>query len=96
MEDRGLKKRLTKVNVVRGTPKGRTSEKKRRTRPECNKGIRDRGARQSILRRNGRRVYEALRHKFEPEAVKIAFESSTGGRDTVEVPAPAEAEEVVP
>jgi hypothetical protein len=40
MTDRGLKKRRTEVSVVRGTPKGRTSEERRRTRPECNSGIR--------------------------------------------------------
>jgi hypothetical protein len=81
MEDRSLKKRRTKVDVVGRTPKGRTSEKKRRTHPECNNGIRDRGAKQSILRRNGRRMYEALQHKFEPEAVKIVVESYIGLRE---------------
>jgi hypothetical protein len=40
LEDRSLKKRRTEVNIARGTPKGRTSEERRRTRPECNSGIR--------------------------------------------------------
>jgi hypothetical protein len=43
MEDRSLKKWRTKVNAVGGTPKGRTSKKRRRTRPKCNNGIRGRG-----------------------------------------------------
>jgi hypothetical protein len=74
MEDRGLKQRRTKDNVVRGAHK-------ERTRPVLKNGIRDRGARQSILRRNGRRVYEALRQKFETEAVKIAVGSPIGLRE---------------
>jgi hypothetical protein len=40
IENRGLKERRTKDNVVRGTPKGWRSEERRRTRPECNSGIR--------------------------------------------------------
>jgi hypothetical protein len=32
-------KRRTKVTVVQGAPEGRTDDKKRRTRPECNSGI---------------------------------------------------------
>jgi hypothetical protein len=67
MEGWGLKQWRTKDSVVLGAPK-------ERTRKECNNGIRDRSAR-LILRRNGRRMYEALRHKFESEAVKIVVES---------------------
>jgi hypothetical protein len=69
MEDRSLKQRRTKDNVVRGAPK-------ERTRPVFKNGVRDRGARQSILMRNERILYEAFRQKIEPEAVRIAVESS--------------------
>jgi hypothetical protein len=71
MEDRGLKQRRTKDHVVRGAPK-------ERTRLVCKNGVRDRGARQPILMRNGRTVFEALRQKFGSEAVKIAAELSIG------------------
>jgi hypothetical protein len=74
MEDRSLKQRRTKDNVIRGTSK-------EWTRPVFKNGVRDRGARQSMLMRNGRRLYEALWQKFEPEAVKIAAESSIRLRD---------------
>jgi hypothetical protein len=40
MEGRSLKQRQTQGNVARETPEGRTDEKRRRTRPECNSGIR--------------------------------------------------------
>jgi hypothetical protein len=40
MEGRSLKQRRPEYNVVRGTAEGRTDEKRRRTRPECNSGIR--------------------------------------------------------
>jgi hypothetical protein len=40
MGGRSLKKRRTKFNVVQGTPKDRTYEKRQRSRPECNDGIR--------------------------------------------------------
>jgi hypothetical protein len=38
-------KRRTKDDDVRRTPKGLTFKKRQWTRPECNSGIRDRGAR---------------------------------------------------
>jgi hypothetical protein len=40
MEGRSLKQRQIKGNVARETTEGRTDEKRRRTRPECNSGIR--------------------------------------------------------
>jgi hypothetical protein len=46
-------KRRTKLTVVKGAPEGRTEDKKRRTRPECNSGIR-RLSRTSGNRREGR------------------------------------------
>jgi hypothetical protein len=69
MEDRGLKQRRTRDNVVRGAPK-------ERTRKVFENGVRNRSARLSILRRNGRRrVHDAFRHKFETEAMKTAVGS---------------------
>jgi hypothetical protein len=69
MEGRGLKQRRAKDSIVRGAPK-------QRTRKVFENGIRDRSARLSILRRNKRRLHEAFRHKFEPEAAKLVVESS--------------------
>jgi hypothetical protein len=71
MEGRGLKQRRIKDNVVRGAPK-------ERTRKVFENDIRDRSARMSIMRRNGRRVQEAFRHKFEPETAKLVVESPIG------------------
>jgi hypothetical protein len=53
MEGRSLKHRKIQVNVARETPKERTCEKKGRTRPECNSGIR-RLSKTSGNRRGGR------------------------------------------
>jgi hypothetical protein len=39
MGGRSLKKRQTKFNVVQGTPKDRTCEKRQRSQLECNNGI---------------------------------------------------------
>jgi hypothetical protein len=50
---RAGKRGLAKNNVERGTPGGRTCEKRRRTRPECNSGIR-RVSKTSSNRRGGR------------------------------------------
>jgi hypothetical protein len=71
MEDGGLKQQRIKDNVVRGAHK-------ERTRPVFENGIRNQGTRKSILRTNGRRVYEPFRHKFEAKAVKIAVVSPIG------------------
>jgi hypothetical protein len=75
MEYRGLKKRRTKVNAVRGTPKGGTGEKRRRTRPEFNNGIRDKGARQHIILEK-KTHNEAIRKSLQREIAKLIFESS--------------------
>jgi hypothetical protein len=50
---RAGKKGMAKCNLERGTPEGRTCEKRRRTRPECNSGIR-RLSKTSGNRREGR------------------------------------------
>jgi hypothetical protein len=68
MGGRGLKQQWIKDNVVRGAHK-------ERTRPVFENGIRYQGARKSILRTNGRRVYEAFQHKFETKAVKTVVVS---------------------
>jgi hypothetical protein len=47
------KKGMAKYNLERGTPEGRTYEKRRRMRPECNSGIR-RLSKTSSNRREGR------------------------------------------
>jgi hypothetical protein len=74
MEDGGLKQQRIKDNVVRGAHK-------ERTHPVFENGIRNQGARKSILRTNGGRVSEAFRHKFETKAVKIAVVSPIGLRE---------------
>jgi hypothetical protein len=76
MEDGGLKKRQTKVNVVRGTPEGQTCEKKRRTRPECNNGIRGRGARQHLHLEKEKMHHKAARQSLRLEIARLIFESS--------------------
>jgi hypothetical protein len=67
MEGRSLKKRRAKGNAIRGTPKGRTGKKRRRTCLECDNGIRDRGARQHR---------EAIRKSLCREIARLIFESS--------------------
>jgi hypothetical protein len=46
IENRGLKQRRTKDNAVRGTPEGRTCEKRRWTQPRCDSGMKGRGTKQ--------------------------------------------------
>jgi hypothetical protein len=41
IDGRSLKQRQTQVNAAQETPEGRTDEKRRQTRPECNSGIRN-------------------------------------------------------
>jgi hypothetical protein len=60
MTDRGLKKWQTKNKVVQGTLEGRKCEKSRRTRPECNSGIRDRGAKQHLRLKTRKTFYDAI------------------------------------
>jgi hypothetical protein len=77
---------LDKNNVERGTPEGRTCEKRRRTHPECNSGIR-RLSKTSANKRGGRtekldhleakRTHcEATRQGLCLEIVKIAADFS--------------------
>jgi hypothetical protein len=92
MEDWGLKKRRTKVNVVQGAPKGRTCDKRRRTRPECNSGIR-RLSKTSGNRRGGRtekldqrleakRMHrELIRKSLDLEIARLIVESFIGLRE---------------
>jgi hypothetical protein len=93
-------KRQTQDNVVRGTPEGRTCKKRRRTRPGCNNGIRDRGARPPTSEKgeDTQRGHQAEPKSGDNEIDSRVFHRATrtGRRDTVEVSAPAEAEEVVP
>jgi hypothetical protein len=60
MEDRSLKKRRTKFNVMQGTPEGQTYKKRRRTCPECNSGIR----RLSKTSGNGMRGWTGKRDQY--------------------------------
>jgi hypothetical protein len=80
MEGRGLKQWRTNVNAVGGTPKGRTSEKKRRTRPKCNNGIRGRGAGQHRRLEGIRMHRELIRQSLDLEIAKLIVESHTGLR----------------
>jgi hypothetical protein len=92
IENRGLKRRRTKDNVVRGTPGKRTCEKRQRSHPECNSGIRrltkTSGTRKrgKIVKRNRRldrtKTYiEALRKSPRPEIVRLIFKSYIGLRE---------------
>jgi hypothetical protein len=111
IDGRRLKQRQTQVNMARETPEGWTDEKRRRTRPECNSGIRKlnqtfpTGKRGKIVKRDRRldrkKTYiEAIRKSLFMEITKLIFESSIRPREpgngTLEVSAPAEAEEVTP
>jgi hypothetical protein len=77
------KRGMAKSNVERGTPEGRTDEKRRRMRPECDSGIRrlnktsGNGVRGRIMKRDQRLVtkrthHEATRQDKRLEIVKIA------------------------
>jgi hypothetical protein len=74
-----LKKRRTKFNVVQGTPKDRTCEKRQRSQPEFNHGIRRRsktpgnGMREMIGRQ--RRLLE--RKKTHSEAIRKSLGMET-------------------
>jgi hypothetical protein len=57
--------------VVQETPEGRTYKKRRRTRPECNNGIRDRGARQHLLLKKGRILREVIRQSLSLEITRL-------------------------
>jgi hypothetical protein len=77
-------------NIVEGAPEGRTDEKRRRTRPECNSGIRSlsktpgngmRGWTRKLDRRlKERTLNEAIRKSPRRDIVRLIFESSVGLR----------------
>jgi hypothetical protein len=92
MEGRSLKQRRPEYNVVRGTAKGKTCEERRRTRPECNSGIRrlsttsGNGKRGRIVKSDQRLEakrthHEAIRKSLFMEITKLIFESSIGLRE---------------
>jgi hypothetical protein len=75
VESRSLKQRRPEYNVVRGTAKGKTCEERRRTRLECNDGIRGRGARQHRRLERKKTHSEAIRQKLDVKIAKFIFES---------------------
>jgi hypothetical protein len=88
IDGRSLKQWQIKGNVERGTPRGRTCERKRRTRPECNSGIwrlnktSGNGVRERIMKRDQRLETkrtrcEATRQDQRLEIVRIAADCST-------------------
>jgi hypothetical protein len=90
MEDRSLKKRRTKFNVVQGTPKDLTCEKRRRTRPEYNSSIRrlsktpgnGRGGRTEKWRLERKEAdREIIRRSLRLEIAKLMIMSIIGLRE---------------
>jgi hypothetical protein len=86
------KRGMAKSNVERGTPGGRRCEKRKRSQPECNSGIRKlnqtfrTGKRGKIVKRDQRldrkKTYiEAIRKSLFMEITKLIFESSVGLRE---------------
>jgi hypothetical protein len=75
MEGRSLKQRRPEYNVVPGTAKGKTCEERRRTRLECNDGIRGRGARQHRRLERKKTHSEAIGQKLDVKIAKFIFES---------------------
>jgi hypothetical protein len=65
-------------NVARGAPKGWTLERRRWTHLECNKGIKDRGARRQLRLRKERVSNRIFRKTGELEIKKRTVMSSTG------------------
>jgi hypothetical protein len=92
-EGRSLKQRQIQVNVARDTPEGWMDEKRRRTHPECNSGIRKLN-KVSRTRKIGRIVkrdrlldrkktyIEAIRKGLCMEIAKLMIESSVGLRES--------------
>jgi hypothetical protein len=62
----------TKDNVVRGTPKGRTFEKRRRRQHKFNNGIIDRGLKQQLRLGGKGSVNETLRQTIVLKVIKLA------------------------
>jgi hypothetical protein len=92
IDGRSLKQRQIKGNVARETPTERTCEKKRRTRPECNSGIRRlsktsgnrRGGRSEKLgqRLEAKRMHrEIIRRSLRLEVAKLMIMSFIGIRE---------------
>jgi hypothetical protein len=91
IDGRSLIQWQIKGNVARRTPEGRTDEKRRRTRPECNSGIRRlsktlgngmrRWTRELDRRLKERILNEAIRKSPRQEIVRLIFESSIGLRE---------------
>jgi hypothetical protein len=110
IEGRSLKQRQIKGNVARETPEGWTDEKRRRTRPECNSGIR----RLSMTSGNGKRGRtekrclermkadrEIIRRSLHLEIAKLMIMSFIGLQESGDgtlwkCRPPPKAEEVVP
>jgi hypothetical protein len=69
-------KRRTKDDVVRGAPKGRTFQKRRRKQPKFNNGIRDRGLKQQLRLGSKENFKEALERTIVFKIVKLAAGSS--------------------
>jgi hypothetical protein len=69
-----------KDDVVRGTPKERTFEKRRQARPKRNNGIRDLGVRRELHLGSKETFYETLGQTHELDVVKRAIEISIGMR----------------
>jgi hypothetical protein len=92
IDGRSLKQRQTQVDVARDNPEGRADEKRRRTRPECNSGIRKlnevsrTGKRGRIVKRDRildrKKTYiEAIRKSLCMEITKLIVGSFVGLRE---------------
>jgi hypothetical protein len=67
-------------SVAKGAPKGWTLERRRRTHPECSRGIKDRGARRQPRLRKERTSGRIFRKTVQLEMKKRTVVSSTGLR----------------
>jgi hypothetical protein len=73
---RNARKRWTKDDLVSGTPKARTFDKRRCVQPKCNYGIWDRGMKQQLRLGSNGNINEALRQIIELEIIKRIIGSS--------------------
>jgi phage terminase small subunit len=100
MEYRSPQKQNTKDIVVRDTPEGRVCEKRRQTQPRCNSRMKEWVMKQRPHLGTGKTFIEALGQfrTGSSGADSRIFDYITESEQlaTVEVSAPAEAEEVVP
>jgi hypothetical protein len=74
------RKRRTRDNFARGVPAGQKFERKRRKDPECNNGIKDRGARRQLHLRKKRTTSNGIRGRSRRQelrlgSVKILYET---------------------